>query len=296
MVFPLSSMTAFARAEGAHETWQWVWEIKSVNGRGLEQRYRLPPGFDALEPSLRKIVKEKLSRGTVNVSLNLSSDQPALGYRVNEVALETMVEAIEKIRKRMECTPPSPEGVLALRGVLEVDEPLQDEDARAKLMQVIEQSFHSGIDALITSRHNEGALLGEMMDGQLKEVETLRAKAAAHAEASPNGIREKLKRQLAELLDGSAIAEERLAQEAAMLAVKADIREEIDRLDAHISAARALLEREGPVGREFDFLVQEFNREANTLCSKAADMTLKQTGITLKKVIDQMREQVQNIE
>jgi len=288
-------MTGFARVEGAHEGWRFVWEVRSVNGRGLEWRARLPAGFDALDPEMRKLAKKKLSRGSLNIGLTLNSDRPATGYAVNEAMLTEVITMIDKIRLRIDCAPPRADGLLALRGVIEQSEEQISEEARAGLASALLESFDKALDALVTARRKEGAAMGEVLSGHFATIERLTAAAAANAAAAPAAIRDRIAGQLKELLDG-ALPEDRLAQEAALLAIKADVREELDRLSSHVAAGRALLEKTGPVGRDLDFLTQEFNREANTLCSKAQDMELKRIGLELKRVIDQLREQVQNIE
>lgn len=296
MTSTVSSMTGFARAEGAHESWRWTWELKSVNSRSLEMRFRLPPGADALERILRAALKKRFQRGSIFTNLQLVSDVSVTGMRVNEDVLADAIAAAEKIHKQIDCAPSQAEGFLALRGVMEPADNEVDEAAREALHGAIAKSFDGAIDALADVRAEEGAAMAKVAAGQLSEIETLTEKAAETAGASLAGIRDRIAAQLSELLDAGAVPEDRLAQEAAMMAVKADVREELDRLNAHIKAARALLSRGGALGRELDFLTQEFNRETNTLCSKAQDINLKQTGLDLKKVIDQLREQVQNIE
>ena len=291
----LQSMTGFARVEGAHQGWRFVWEVRSVNGRGLEWRARLPAGFDALEPEMRKLAKAKLSRGSLNIGLTLNTDKPEIGYRVNEAMLADALAMIEKIRSQIDCAPPQAEGLLALRGVIEQSEEQVSEEDKNALYSALLDSFNSALDALADARRKEGAAMGAVLVGQLDSIEALTNDAAANAAATPAAIRDRIAAQLKELLDG-ALPEDRLAQEAAVLAMKADVREELDRLASHVDAGRALLVKPGPVGRDLDFLTQEFNREANTLCSKAQDMDLKRTGLELKRVIDQLREQVQNIE
>lgn len=291
----LSSMTGFARADGAHDGWRYVWEVRSVNGRGLEWRSRLPPGFDALDPMLRGAAKEKLARGSLNVSLTLNSDQGEARFRINEAMLKEMVALISRIRSEIECAPPQAEGLLALRGVIEQSDEVLDEDAQAALFAALVASFAAALDALVAARRAEGAKLASLLEDQFTAIEKLTKDAAANAAAMPAAIRDRIAAQLAELLAG-AVPEERLAQEAALLAIKADVREELDRLASHVAAGRALLAKAGPVGRDLDFLTQELNREANTLCSKAQDMELKRIGLDLKRVIDQIREQVQNVE
>lgn len=291
----ISSMTGFARMEGALGETRWTWEIKSVNGRGLEPRFRLPPGYDFLEPDLRKLLAEKFSRGSFNAFLSLKGAAIDGAFAVNRAALDSAIKLIEDIRQRIDCDKPRPEGVLALRGVVEQESALDDEDSRAELAEKLRTAFRDCAGALSKARRREGEALEALISGQLATITTLTAAARASTDAKLETIRTRIAQQLAELLAG-AVPEERLAEEAAMLAVRADIREELDRLDAHVEAGRALLKDAGAVGRRLDFLTQEFNREANTLCSKAQDMGLKRIGLDLKTTIDQMREQVQNVE
>lgn len=291
----LSSMTGFARVEGALGDTRWTWEMKSVNGRGFEPRFRLPPGYDFLEHDLRKSLAEKFSRGSFNIFLSLKGAAVEGAFVVNRAALASAIRLVEEIRLAVDCDRPRPEGILALRGVIDQESALDDEDARAALADALKASFRDAADALLAARRKEGAVLDALIAGQLGAIEALTRAAHASAEAATGALRAKVSAQLAELLAG-AVPPERLAEEAAMLAVKADIREELDRLDAHVAAGRALLKEAGPAGRKLDFLTQEFNREANTLCSKAQDMGLKRIGLDLKTTIDQMREQVQNLE
>ena len=289
-------MTGFAREEGAFNAWRWTWELKSVNGRGLELRFRLPPGYDELEPGLRKTTQAHLKRGSVYAGLVLQTERGEAKLQVNEAALGNVLEMLKSMDSDIDWAPPRREGILALRGVLETTDTETSGDDRAALIKQLSVSFAAAMQSLATARQAEGVEMSAVINAQFDEIERLTALAAQHAEATPKVIHDRLVAQLTDLLSGSAIPEERLAQEAALLAVKADIREELDRLKAHIAAGRALLTRAGAVGRELDFLTQEFNRETNTLCSKAQDMDLKHTGLELKKVIDQLREQVQNIE
>lgn len=292
----IASMTGFARSEGAQDGWRFVWELRSVNGRGLEWRCRLPQGFEALEPELRKATKKRLARGSVNGTVNLSADSASAAYRVNQEMLNEAVAMVEKLRLQTECAPPQPEGILGLRGVIETIDGDMDDDARTRLSEALAKSYEDALDGLVAARLKEGEAMALVLKNQFDEIEKLTADAAAHAAVTPNAIRQRIETQLKELLGDSGIAEERLAQEAALLAIKADVREELDRLHAHVETGRALLAKTGAVGRDLDFLIQECNREANTLCSKAADMDLKRIGLDLKRVIDQLREQVQNIE
>ena len=289
-------MTGFARVDGAHGARRWSWEIKSVNGRNLEIRFRTPSGYDGLEPALRKALQKKIKRGSVVASLTLDSGAAETQYRINQAALDSAVAMVKSIGEKLDCAPPRAEGVLALRGVIEPVDDLETPQEREALWTAIEASFADGVAALAAARLAEGAAMGDVLAGLIDEVERLAGEAAALAVVAPAALRDRLAAQLADLLAGAQIPEERLAQEAALLAVKADVREELDRLASHVAAGRALLKEKEPVGRQLDFLTQEFNREANTLVSKAQDMGLKRIGLDLKKAIDQLREQVQNIE
>lgn len=291
----LSSMTGFARVDGAFDAARWTWELKSVNGRGLEPRFRLPPGYDFLEPDLRKLLGEKFSRGSFNAFLALKGATVEGAFAVNRAALETALALIGDIRVRIDCDKPRPEGILALRGIVEQESALDDDDVRAALAAALKESFRNVADALLSARRTEGEALARLIEAQLSDIERLSDAARASAEAAPAAIKARIAAQLSDLLSG-ALPEGRIAEEAALLAVKADIREELDRLGAHVAAGRALLKEGGAVGRKLDFLTQEFNREANTLCSKAQDMGLKRIGLDMKTTIDQMREQVQNVE
>lgn len=296
MAGSIASMTGFARVDGAHGAWRWVWEIRTVNSRGLEWRVRLPAGYEALDPELRKAVKGKITRGAFNATLSLAADRSEAQFRINEDMLREAITMIEHIRAHMKCAPPQPEGVLAVKGVVEPVEHDLNETEQQELRAAIVASFSGALDMLVAARRKEGEALAEMLMLQVGEIEALTNAAASHSASTPAALKARIETQLKELLADGAVPEDRLAQEAALLAVKADIREELDRLKTHVGSARAMLNKSGPVGRELDFLTQEFNREANTLCSKAADMELKRIGLELKRVIDQIREQVQNVE
>jgi uncharacterized protein (TIGR00255 family) len=292
----LSSMTGFARKDGAAGDWRWVWEIKTVNARGLEMRFRLAPGFDNLEVDLRKAAQKKLSRGALSANLIVQGDQAQARYRVNETALEEAVAQVEKIAARLKCDRPRAEGILALRGVMEpVDDDVSDHE-RKTLSAAVAKSFDECLEALAATRRAEGANVAAVLAELFDDAERIAKTAKTRAAAAPAALRERIAAQMRDLLAGAPLSEERLAQEAAMLALKADIREELDRLAAHIEAGRALLESDSPAGRQLDFLSQELNREANTLCAKAPDLEIKRLGLALKQIIDQLREQVQNVE
>lgn len=292
---PLSSMTGFARVDGDRVDARWTWELKSVNGRGIEARFRLPPGYEFLEHDLRKILSETFSRGSFSAFLSIKGAAVDGAFVVNRAALDSALKLIEEIRLRIDCERPRPEGVLALRGVIDQESALDDDDARAGLAAALKESFRAAARALAEVRGREGETLVRLIEGQLNDVDRLALEARISADAAPDAIKARIAAQLSELLAG-AVPAERLQEEAALLAVKADVREELDRLGAHAAAARSLLAVEGAVGRKLDFLTQELNREANTLCSKAQGMALKRIGLDLKTAVDQMREQIQNVE
>ena len=294
----LSSMTGFARAEGRAGPWSWVWEAKSVNGKGLDVRCRLPPGFESLEQPLRQRVAGRLGRGNIYLNLTLARSQGQASLRINQAALDQIVALLPELRQRLPTAePPRLDGLLALRGVMEAADDLDSEEARRDLDQVILGDLDAALDSLRDARSQEGGRLREIVGDQIDGIADLCRRAETLAATQPEAIRERLRSQIAALLEASpALPEERLAQEAALLASKADIREELDRLGAHVAAARQLMEQDDAVGRRLDFLCQEFNREANTLCSKSWDVALTRLGLELKATVEQVREQVQNIE
>jgi uncharacterized protein (TIGR00255 family) len=295
----LASMTGFARVEGQDEAESWAWEIRSVNGRGLDVRLRMPPGFEALEPPARTAVSGRFARGNVAATLTLSRVARAPSLAINEAALRQIIELARTLRSEPGLSPEPPrlEALLGLRGVLEVAEgteaPEQQEARRAAVLA----DFERALDALAAMRHAEGERLRGIFVAVLVAIRALVGEAGQSAGAQPAAIRERLEGQLRELLGAEPpLPEERLAQEVALLAGKADVREELDRLLAHVDAAEALLAAGGPIGRKLDFLCQELNREANTLCAKSADIGLTRIGMDLKVEIDRLREQVQNLE
>ena len=293
----LSSMTGFGRAEGSHGAWRWSWEMRTVNGRGLDMRMRLPSGFERLDPEVRRRVGKRLSRGSVQIGLQVQREEGGTGVRVNEPVLEAVLALVERLKPRLEAAPPSLDGILSLRGVLETVEPEEAADETEAREAAMIASLEEALDRLAASRKEEGARLEAVLSGQIARIEELAGAADRFAQKIPELLRARLKEQVSELLGaGAPVAEERLAQELALLVTKADIREEIDRLVAHAAAARELLGKPEAIGRRLDFLVQEFNREANTLCSKAADLELTRIGLDLKAVIDQLKEQTQNLE
>lgn len=294
---PLASMTGFARVDGTHGDTRWTWEIRSVNGKGLDVRLRLPAGRDHLDTSLRALARKKLARGNVSATLSMTRETAVSSLKLNEAALETVIAIADQISHRVHAAPPTVDGLMALKGVLEIADPEESEDERAASDAAITDGFTEALDRLISARNDEGAALGEILGNHVDEIERLAEKAEIHPDRTLERIKTRLAEQLAALLDAdNRLEPQRLHQEAAILATKADIREELDRLRAHIDAARALLSKGAVVGRKFDFLSQEFNREVNTLCSKSNSVELTAIGLDMKAVVDQLREQIQNLE
>ena len=294
----ISSMTGFARAEGRKDSRSWTWEVKSVNARSLDVRCRVPAGFERLEHPARERVKERFRRGNVTLALSVSSSQGEAGYRVNHAVLGELLATLPEIIKQVpDAGPPSVDGLLALKGVMEpVEDDLGDDDREALDAEIL-ADLVSALESLAAMRGDEGSKLAMVLNERLDDIGRLCGEAEKLAEAQPQAIHEKLKAQVQALLDDMpALPEERLAQETALLASKADLREELDRLKAHLEVARGLMIADGGVGRKLDFLCQEFNRETNTLCSKSQDIGLTRIGLDLKATIEQFREQVQNIE
>ena len=294
---PLSSMTGFARASGSLDGLHWQWEIKSVNAKGLDVRFRLPPGFEGLEASVRAVAAERLKRGSLQAALSVSGPAQSETWRLNESVLEEVLSAAERLRQRIGGEPVRADVILGMRGVLEVAVAQADETALERREAAIMASFRAALETLLRARHEEGARLQTLLANQIKRIEALVLSARDHPARTPAAIKFRLAEQVARLMEtGAALDENRLHQEAVLIATRADIQEELDRLISHIEAARALIASGEAIGREFDFLAQEFNREANTMCSKAIDTSLTRLGLDLKTLIDQMREQVQNIE
>jgi uncharacterized protein (TIGR00255 family) len=293
----LSSMTGFARADGVAGAYTWTWELKSVNAKGLELRLRLPPGWDSVEVPARGRASEVLIRGTVyaNLSVNRAGIPPVV--RVNESVLAAVLATIGDVAHRIDAAPPSLDGILALKGVIEVSEADESEEARGAAEGAILAGFGDALAGLSDMRRREGEALGRVLSARLDELAVLAQQAEAAPGRRPEAIKARLAEQVAVLLDASdRFDADRLHQEAILIASKADIREELDRLSAHVAQARRLVETGGSVGRRLDFLAQELNREANTLCAKSNDVELTNIGLELKAVVEQFREQVQNLE
>ena len=291
----LSGMTGFARAEGAHGLWSWAVEARSVNGRNLETRFRAPPGFDALERAVREGAQARFQRGQLTVNIQAKRAETTASVRINQDLLERYLALTAAQVASGAARPPTADGLLSLRGVLEQADDEEDADERAAIEAAMGRSLAQALDGLKAAREAEGAALEPVLQGLLARIVDLVAQAEGEADAQVDAIRDRFTRRLRELVGDAVSLEERIIQEAAVLAVKADVREELDRLGAHIDAARGLLGVSG-TGRRLDFLMQEFMREANTLCSKSATTALTAIGLELKAVIEQLREQIQNVE
>lgn len=292
----LSGMTGFGRAEGAGGGWSWAVEARSVNGRGLEVRFRGPAGFDALERAAREAAQSRFQRGQVSVTVNARRLEAGAPVRINQELAQRLLDAGESWIAEGRVLKPTLDGLLSLRGVIEAEASEAEPEALAEAGALLAAAVCDSLDALRRARLEEGGQLSVVLGRLLDEIEALVGQAGLQAAEQVEAIRTRFARRLAELAgDGPDVAE-RAFLEAAALAVKADVREELDRLGGHVASARTLLADGGPVGRRLDFLTQEFMREANTLCSKAATAALTRTGLDLKAAIDQFREQVQNVE
>ncbi len=293
-----ASMTGFADNTGSHEGLRWRWEAKSVNGRGLDLRLRTPPGYDGLEAPARRLAGERFLRGAFQISLSVEQPETARGLSIDAVALASAVRIAREVAAETGLAPARVDGLMALKGVIVADDAAEPMDAvtRGHRDAAILESLAAAFDRLTKERGSEGAKLAALMTAQMDEIERLVGEAGRLAAAQPAALKARLAAQVKELLEAGSVSDDRMAQEVALLAVKADIREELDRLTAHVQDARALIREGKGVGRKLDFLSQEFNREANTLCSKSSDIALTRTGLALKAMIDQFREQAQNVE
>lgn len=293
----LSSMTGFARGHGVTGTCAWAWEIKSVNGKGLDLRLRFPQGWDAIEVPARRRAAEVLARGTVYANLSVSRDGVAPAVRINDSVLDAVLTTIRDLRKRVEAAPPSLDGILAIKGVIEVSEAEQGEDERLAAEAAVLAGFDEVLAGLAEMRRHEGEGLGRVLAARLTEIVSLAARAESAAARRPEAIKARIAEQVATLLSASdRFDADRLHQEAILIAAKADVREELDRLASHVAQAERLIGQGASAGRRLDFLAQELNREANTLCAKANDVELTNIGLELKLAVEQFREQVQNVE
>ena len=293
----IASMTGFAREAGVTGAYQWAWELKTVNGRGLEVRIRTPSGLDAVGEEARGQILKSLTRGQGQLNLSLSRSSSAPKLRVNQDVLQSLLAALGELKLPDNVKPASLDGLLSVRGVVELEDDASDPAQDEALVAALKAGTGALIDALKSARLKEGQALSGVLGQQLDVISRFVDEAEASPARQPEAIRTRLEAQIAELLDGkSALDPARLHQEAVLIAARADIREELDRLRAHVDSARELLREGGPVGRRLDFLAQEFGREANTLCAKANDVSLSRIGLELKAVIEQFREQVQNVE
>jgi uncharacterized protein (TIGR00255 family) len=293
----LSSMTGFARSHGASGPYAFEWELKSVNAKGFDLRMRLPPGWDELEAAAKKRAAELLTRGTIYASLNIKRTGAASTVRVNEEVLSSIVRIAGELAARIDAVAPSIDGLLAIKGVVEVVEPESSEAEDKAAKAAATAAFEQALSELVAMRRREGTALGQILSQRMDEMERLATRAEAAPGRKPEAIKARLAEQVAALLESSdRFDADRLNQEAILIAAKADIREELDRIASHIAQAREMIGKGGPVGRRLDFLAQEFHREVNTCCSKANDLELTNTGLEMKSVIEQFREQVQNLE
>jgi uncharacterized protein (TIGR00255 family) len=293
----LKSMTGFGRSAGVQGETSWHWEVRSVNGRNLELRFRIPSGLEGLEIRARSLCQEKLARGNCTLNLTLRREAGQLAIRLNEAALGQALAVAERARGLTQMDAPSLDTLLAMRGVVEVIEGEESEEVQGRLEAALLVGLAAALGQLAAARAAEGARLADVIANQLRQIAGLVERAANASARQPEAIAQRLAEQVGRLTEtGAGLDPERLHQEALLLAAKADIQEELDRLRAHVAAAYELLAQDQPVGRRLEFLAQEFNREANTLCSKASDIEISRTGLELKTVIDQLREQVQNIE
>lgn len=292
----IQSMTGFARVAGQAQGRAFAWEIRAVNGRSLDIKLRTPPGFDSVGEEGRKRLGTKVARGTIHVTLTLAAAEGPRALKVNLEALHTLMDALASVKPPQGMGGATLDGLLNLRGVIEQGEedPLaQLETMHAPLMA----GFEEATQAFLASRASEGRALETVLTGQLDQIAAFTSLVANHPSRSTEAIKARISSQVAALLEASSqLDDTRLHQEAALLATKADLREEIDRLEAHVASARQMIATGGPVGRRLDFLAQEFGRESSTLCAKAHDVNLSRIGLELRAVVDQLREQVQNVE
>lgn len=290
-------MTGFGRNEGQFESSTWVWELRAVNGKGLDVRLRLPNGYERLEPLVRKLMPQHMSRGNVQASLSITNALDRPKTVINRAALHSVIETIKDLEADTNLAPSSAADILALRGVLDAADEDISEEKRTQFHNVLLDGLKGALDSLNENRSVEGDALSAVLLDHLDLVEDLQNRAEIDPSRTGEAIAARLKDQLSRILEqDSSIDADRLHQEVALLATKADIREELDRLKAHVDAARNFIQTGSPIGRKLEFLAQEFNRESNTLCSKSNAVSLTEIGLELKVVIDQFREQILNVE
>lgn len=293
----LSSMTGFARSHGASGPYAFEWELKSVNAKGLDVRLRLPSGWDELEAFAKKRAGEVLSRGTVYANFNIKRSDALSTVRINEEVLAAVLKVAGSLAGRIDAVAPSIDGLLSIKGVIEVAEPESNEEEDKAATAAAAAAFDEALTNLVAMRRREGETLGQVLNQRMDEMEILAKRAEAAPGRKPDAVRARLAEQIAVLLETSdRFDADRLTQEALLIAAKADIREELDRIASHIAQVREMISKGGPIGRRLDFLAQEFHREVNTTCSKSNDVELTNIGLEMKSVVEQFREQVQNLE
>jgi uncharacterized protein (TIGR00255 family) len=293
----LSSMTGFARGHGVAGAYAWNWEIKSVNAKGFDLRFRLPPGWDAVEVGARTRAGARLSRGTVYANLTVERKGLAPAVKVNEPVLNAVIATLNQLSGKIDAAAPTLDGILSLKGVIEITEEDEKPEDHHDAELAIIAGFDQALSSLVEMRNEEGATIGRLLSTRLEEIATLTGRAEADPGRKPEAIKARLAEQVATLMAANErFDSDRLYQEAIMLATKADIREELDRLVSHVAQAKKLIVEGGAIGRKLDFLAQELNRESNTLTAKANDVELTNIGLQLKSVVEQFREQVQNLE
>jgi uncharacterized protein (TIGR00255 family) len=293
----IASMTGFGRSEGTGDGYVWAWEARSVNGRGLDVRLRLPPGNDAIEATVRELIAKRIARGNVSATLTIDRQSSSGAVRLNEGVLADILKAADRAAELSGGTRPDTATLLGFKGVLEQSDGAESANERAAREKLLVAGFEAALDKLITARRAEGARLDTILRDHIRDIERLTSEVRASPSRSVDAIETRINDQLMRLMEADqGLDRDRLHQEAILVATRADVEEELARLSAHVAAAREILVESGSVGRKLDFLAQEFNREANTLCSKANAVDVTRLGLSLKTVIDQLREQVQNVE
>ena len=293
----LQSMTGFARSQGQFEETSWVWELRSVNGKGLDLRIRVPNGYEAVEAAARNALSKHFKRGNIQINLSVSQSAASTIPYINQEAVESLLSAAKELQSQVGGELPSAAEIMAMRGVVELGEKELDDDTKARRNKEILNSMEQAALALVEMRQVEGEAISKVLETQVARISELHSAIEANKARTPEAIKAQLKAQVDQLVESSSdFDEQRLYQEAAILAAKADLQEELDRLVVHVKAADELLASEGPVGRRLDFLAQEFNRECNTICSKSNSAEVTSIGLDMKLIIDQFREQLQNLE